>query len=210
LSQQGTPGGFGWDITASIVDAALVDSYEGSSAYLLMTKYNNYAGRGGDGVNRVSIVDPNATQTDPRTGVTVMKEVLTIAAPTPDKDFIATHPNAVREWCINTAVVDAATKSVLVNNEDGKLYRWDLTSNSFSEVVTLTAGLGEAYTPTLIGTDGTVYAINNAILFAVGVPEPGGVLAAGAAAVGLLGRRRRRGRGDELAAPRGREVRAGG
>jgi hypothetical protein len=37
-----------------------------------------------------------------------------------------------------------------------------------SESVTLTSGIGEAYTPTAIGVDGTVYAINDAILFAVG------------------------------------------
>ena len=60
------------------------------------------------------------------------------------------------------------TKSVLANNEDGKLYRWDLTSNTLIQTVTLTTGIGEAYTPTIIGVDGTVYAINNAILFAVG------------------------------------------
>jgi hypothetical protein len=32
----------------------------------------------------------------------------------------------------------------------------------------LTSGLGEAYTPTLVGVDGIVYAINNATLYAVG------------------------------------------
>jgi len=34
--------------------------------------------------------------------------------------------------------------------------------------MTLTPGLGEAYTPTIIGGDGAVYAINNGTLFAVG------------------------------------------
>ena len=137
------------------------------SSYLLMTKYNNYAGVNGDGVNKVAVLDPNDTMTDPISGATVMKEVLTIAGPTPDADF-PSKPNAVREWCINTAVVDPKTKSILVNNEDGKLYRWDLTTNTLAEQMVLTSGIGEAYTPTILGPDGTVYAINDATLFAVG------------------------------------------
>jgi hypothetical protein len=196
LTQAKTPGAFGWDATASVVPASMVPSYHGSSQYLVMTKYNNYAGLGGDGVNKVAILDPNATQVDLRTGATVMKEVLTIAGPTPDPEYIANHPNAVREWCINTAAVDPATKSVLVNSEDGKLYRWDLTTNTLSEAMTLTSGIGEAYTPTVIGPDGTVYAISDATLFAVGapVPEPTFVLgvAACAAAVAAGARRLRR------------------
>jgi hypothetical protein len=133
-----------------------------------MTKYNNYADTGGDGVNKIAILDPQNGMTDPISGTTVMKEVLTIAGPTPDSSFTNAHPKAVHEWCINTAAVDASTKSVLANNEDGKLYRWDLTSNTFSETNVLTTGVGEAYTPTIVGVDGTVYAINNATLFAVG------------------------------------------
>ena len=165
LSQSKIPGAFGWDDTASIVPASLVSSYHGSSSYLLMTKYNNYAdgGVGGNGSNKIAVLDPNATEIDPVTGATVMNEVLTIVGPTPNPSL-----PGVREWCINTAAIDPFTKSVLANNEDGKLYRWDLTSNTLSETFTLTTGIGEAYTPTLIGVDGTVYAINNAILFAVG------------------------------------------
>ena len=164
------PGAFGWDDTASIVPANIVPSYQGTSSYLLMTKYNNYAGVGGDGKNRIALLDPNASQIDARTGVTVMKEVITILGQTPDAEYDGDFPGAVREWCINSAVVDPSSHSVLANSEDGKLYRWDLTTNSFTEVVTLTSGIGEAYTPTLIGADGKVYAINNAILFAVGAP----------------------------------------
>jgi hypothetical protein len=165
LSVQGVPGAFGWDNTASVVPSWLVPSYTGSSTYLLMSKYNNYAAQGGDGVNKIAILDPNDTQIDQRTGVTVMKEVLTHAGVTPDPEF-PQWPNAVREWCINNAAVDPFTRSVIANSEDGKVYRWDLASNSFTEVVPLTEATGEAYTPTVIGVDGTVYAIN---LFAVGV-----------------------------------------
>src|SRR5262249_42701361 len=140
-------------------------SYTGSSAYLLMTKYNNYKELGGDGINRLAILDPNALMTDPVTGAAVMQEVLTIAGVTPDP----TLP-MVREWCINTAAVDPATDSIMANSEDGTLYRWSLAGNSFTQSMQLTSATGEAYTPTVIGVDGTVYAINNATLFAVGSP----------------------------------------
>jgi len=171
LTQTRIPGLFGWDDTASIVPVSMVSSYHGNSPYLLMTKYNDYAdpGLGGDGVNKIAILDPQNSMTNPITGAVVMKEILTIAGPTPDPDNrTAQSPNAVREWCINSAAVDPFTKSVLANNEDGKLYRWDLTSNTLSETNTLTSGIGEAYTPTIVGVDGTVYAINNATLFAIG------------------------------------------
>ena len=36
------------------------------------------------------------------------------------------------------------------------------------QTITLSSGMGEAYTPTVIGPDGTVYAINRAVLNAVG------------------------------------------
>ena len=105
--------------------------------------------------------------TDPVSGITTMNEVMTALGPTADDDFPG-NPTAVREWCINTAVVDPVGRAVLANNEDGKLYRWDLTTGALSESIAITAGLGQAYTPTILGPDGTVYAINDAKLFAVG------------------------------------------
>jgi hypothetical protein len=164
LGPGGAPGSFGWDTTPSIVPASMVPSYAGGSTYLLMTKYNNYTGVGtGDGANRVAVIDPRATQTDSISGFAVMREVLTILGPT----FESGTSGPVKEWCINTAAVDPATKSILVNSEDGFLYRWDLVNNRFSEKIQLTAGVGEAYTPTVIGADGAIYAINNATLFSV-------------------------------------------
>ena len=134
LTQTKTPGGFGWDSTASIVPASAVPSYAGTSSYLIFTKYNNYAGiDGGDGVNKIAVLDPNDTMVEPHAssnGQLVMKEVLSIAGPTPDPEHLAQFPNAVREWCINTAAVDPFTNSVMANSEDGKVYRWDLTTNT--------------------------------------------------------------------------------
>ena len=91
----------------------MVPSYTGNSSYLIFTKYNNYAGSdGGDGINRIAVLDPNATMVEPHAssnGLLVMQEVLTIAGPTPDPDHTSQFPNAVREWCINTAAVDPST-----------------------------------------------------------------------------------------------------
>lgn len=169
LSQTKTPGSFGWDDTASIVSANLVPSYHGTSPYLILTKYNNYAGHGtGDGVNKVAILDPDTAMQDEYSTipVQVMQEVITVTGLTPEPQ--PNFPNAVTEWCINSAAIDPFSKSAIVNNEDGFVYRWDFTSNTLSQVKRLTAGVGEAYTPTLVGPDGTAYAINDAVLFAIG------------------------------------------
>jgi hypothetical protein len=205
LSQTLIPSRFGWDNTASIIDPALVPSYTGSAPYLILTKYNNYAGLGGDGHNRIGIFDPFNTEADPIYGQPVAKEVLSVLGPTPDPEF-PNVPGAVREWCINSAAVDPFRHRVLVNSEDGKSYVWDLDTNTLIDTITLTPGIGEAYTPTMIGPDGTGYAINNGTLFAlafIGVPEPSTILLSvggGAGLIGLLyGKRRRRRRQAEQA-----------
>jgi hypothetical protein len=172
LATQKLSGGFGWDYTAAIVPASMVPSYQGSSSYLLFCKYNNYAFSDGNGVNRLALLDPNATQLDPHSsapGLVEMREVLTLIGPTPDADnYSATLPYAVREWCINTAAVNPATNSIFVPNEDGRLYRWNVADNSFAQEVALTSGIGEPYVPVLIGPDGTVYTLNGGTLFALG------------------------------------------
>ena len=165
LAQIKTPGSFGWDNTPSIVPRAMVPQYTGASSYLLMTKYNNYAPRA-DGLNRIAILDPNQTQPDPVIGaVPVMREVITQLGPTLDPNA---PPNGRKEWCVNTAAVDPSSQSVLINSEDGILYRWHLPSNAFTEQVTLNAGRFQSYTPTALGPDGRIYSINNATLHSVG------------------------------------------
>jgi len=166
LTQVKAPGSFGWDNTASIVPLSMVPQYTGTASYLLALKYNSYGGVGsGDGQHRVAIIDPAATQTDRFVNVSVMREVMTVLGPTPDPDY----PGGVEEWCINTAAVDPATQSVLMNSEDGTLYRWHLPTNTLSERIRLNNGYAQSYTPTAIGPDGRVYAVNNARLFSIGV-----------------------------------------
>ena len=163
LSTSKTPGSFGWDNTASIVPASAVPQYRGASKYLVLTKYNNYADFGppGDGLNRMAVLDPNDTQVDPLSGVLTMKEVITVLGPTTDPKFGAP---AVHEWCVNSAAIDPINKCAIVNCEDGNVYRWDFTTNTLSPALPLAAATGEAYTPTVIGPDGAVYAINRAVL----------------------------------------------
>jgi len=167
LTRTKTPGSFGWDNTVSVIPARAVPRYHGTSPYLLVSKYNNYLGIGphGDGRNRVAVLDPRASQKDPYANAQVMKAVQTVLSPAHNPS----DPRGARyEWCINSAVVDPADDSVIVNSEAGIVYRWDLARNTLAEKIRLNAPRPEAYTPTLIGPDGTVYAINNANLYAIG------------------------------------------
>jgi Bacterial Ig-like domain (group 3) len=178
LGTEYTPGAFGWDDTASIVPTSMVPSYTGSSPYLILTKYNNYVAAetgyyGGDGVNKIAVLDPFATQTDPNNdpnpNMLVMKEVMTITSPTSDDDYVGSgYPNATNEWCTNGTVIDPATDSVFINNEDGYAYRWNLATGTLTQAVEITDGVGEPYTPTAIGPNGMIYAINGGSLFALG------------------------------------------
>jgi len=175
LTVEKPPGGFGWDSTAAVVPASMVPSYTGTSTYLLFTKYNNYADGGndnGDGVNRIALLDPNATEVDAHAssnGMLIMREVLTAIGPTVDAALRnSSFPYAVREWCINTAAVNPATNSVYIPSEDGRMYSWNLTSNSLTQWVQLGAGIGQPYVPTVIGPDGTVFTLNGGTLWALG------------------------------------------
>jgi hypothetical protein len=167
LTQTKIPGSFGWDSTPSVLPARAVPGYRGTSPYLLVSKYNNYLGFGpyGDGHNEVAVLDPRASQKDPYANVQVMEAVQAVLSPV----HVSGEPAGARyEWCINSAVVDPADDSVIVNSEDGTLYRWDLGRNTLAEKIRLNPPQPEAYTPTLIGPDGTIYAIDNATLYAVG------------------------------------------
>jgi hypothetical protein len=178
LGTQYAPAAFGWDDTDAIVPTSMVPQYTGTSPFLIFTKYNNYSSTetgstGGDGVNMVAILDPYSTETDPRNDgsspIQVMREVLTVPGPTPDPGNISSStPHAVREWCINTAAVDPALGAIFFPSEDGNLYQWCPDDNTLMQTINLGTGIGEAYVPTAIGPDGTVYSINNATLFAVG------------------------------------------
>lgn len=164
LTKTKLPNAFGWDDTASVIPASAVPSLHSSSAYFLLTKYNNYVQDGGNGRNFLALVDPNVSMTDPITGITVMKAVRKVLGPTPDPDL-----GGVREWCINSAAIDLINHCAVVNSEDGKVYRWRLDNNELSPGLTLAPPIGEAYTPTVIGPDGAVYAINNARLFSCSI-----------------------------------------
>ena len=181
-------GAFGWDNTASVVPSSAVPSYTGTAKYLILTKYNNYDYNTGDGSNKVAVLDPtsNSTSTDRQSGIPVMNEIITLLGPQLTNDD-TNNPNARYEWCVNSTVVDVNRKSAIVNSEDGHVYRWSFVTNSATESVNVQPPTSEAYTMTAIGPDGTIYAVNNSWLFAIGTNKASAVsVHQGASAKGAL------------------------
>jgi RHS repeat-associated protein len=182
LQRAFAPGAFGWDSTPALVPASFVSQYSGQSSYLVVTQYNNAAGANdgdwGDGVNRLAILDPGSTQLETHVssnGLLVMKEVASIQNPSLDNVTAGMNPaarNARHQWFTSSPAVDLATRSVFATAEDGMLYRWDLGNDTLSQAIRLTAGVGEASTPTTVGPDGTVFAIQDGTLYAIG-SQPG-------------------------------------
>ena len=149
------PGPGGWDDTPTVVPSNLVPSYNGNSAYLMFLKINDYFDFTD---NLLVLVDPNDVGVDPLgSGVPVMKIVLQIGSPTPNP---AVGPFAFREWCINQGALDPTTGLIYVNNEDSKLWAWDINTNTFVGGVLLGEARQESYTPTVIAPDGSIMTIN--------------------------------------------------
>ena len=111
----------------------------GSSTYLLMTKYNNYAGDGRR--RRQQARHPRPERDDDRPGHGRHGDAGSADDRRPDARP-RVHRQPSRTPCGSGAstppAVDPATDSILANSEDGKLYRWDLTTNTFTQAVTLT------------------------------------------------------------------------
>ena len=167
-----TPGAFGWDNTPAVVSSSIVSSYTGSSAYLLLSNYNDYVGQvDGQGVNKVALLDPTAIETDSHSssnGLTVMREILDATGPTPDAtNQNSTYPSAVLPWLGNAFAVNAPTKSVILPSSDGNLYRWNVSTNSISQFLNLGAAGGQQNVPTVIGPDGSTYTISGSTLVSV-------------------------------------------
>ena len=159
LTQTFTPGEFGWDNTASIIPSSF--NPDGStSTYYIACKYNNYI-NAGDGLNRVAVLDPFKTQVFSKFGINVMYEVETMLGQTPNA------AGGFYEWCINSIAIDMPNKTAIINSEDGWCYAWNLVTGLLTSKIQLTAGIGEAYTSTVIAPNGMVYAISNGTLFAI-------------------------------------------
>ena len=144
LTQAKTPGSFGWDNTVSVLPAraaSLPRNLAVPAGVQVQQLPRHRATRKRAQPGRRA--RPRSSQKDPYADTRVMKAVQTILSPEHEP---GEPPGTRYEWCINSAVVDPAADSVIVNSEDGTLYRWDLATNTLAERIHLNRPRPEAYT----------------------------------------------------------------
>ena len=138
LTRAKTPGSFGWDNTVSVLPcprrAPLPRNLAVPPGVQVQQLPRHRAARRRSQPGRRA--RPRTSQKDPYTDTRVMKAVQTVLSPVHEP---GTPAGARYEWCINSAVVDPADDSVIVNSKDGPVYRWDLARNVLAENVHLNA-----------------------------------------------------------------------
>ena len=151
----------------------MVPSYQGTSSYLIFCQVQQLRRfDDGDGVNRIALLDPNATQIDPHSsanGLVEMREVLTIIGPTPDAGRAFDPVPVCGARVVHQHRGGQSGHEQYLHAERG----WPhLPLESRHQFVIPSRhthqGIGEPYVPTVIGPDGIVYTLNGGTLFALG------------------------------------------
>jgi outer membrane protein assembly factor BamB len=149
---------FGWDITPAV--------FPHDGTYSILIKDNTYGSTDGELYYDVTSLDANL---HPEWSFRGTRTESCTRQPSGEITCVDDHEYGF-EWCVNQPAVDIHG-NVYLNSEDGYLYAFDQQGHMLGEIFLDTA-LGASYTPISIGPDGTLYAQNNGVLFAVGRERP--------------------------------------
>jgi hypothetical protein len=143
---------FGWDTTPSV--------FPHDGTYSIVLKDNHYD---------MGSYCSNATWCPPAPPgpyyITQLNSDLTVGWQFADPTIDPNHPNGY-EWCVNALALDK-NGAIFGNSEDGKLYAIQPSGTAFQSLF-LKQVLDAGYTPLSIGSDGTIYTLNDGHILAVG------------------------------------------
>lgn len=163
---------FGWDVTPAI--------YKHNGTYSIITKENRYNIGSYCALPSVCPPDRNATTpNDPEAYyITQLSPNMTVewqykntntqtCTRNPDNSITCVDDTPFSfEWCVNGVAVDQ-NGVVYANAEDGNVYAIN-QGGTLKRRLFLKNALRSAYTPTVLGSDGKIYAQQNGELFVVG------------------------------------------
>jgi outer membrane protein assembly factor BamB len=146
---------FGWDVTPAV--------YPHDGTYSLLTKDNHYF-NWDQSPSTFFISRLNANLT-PEWSFQSTNTKSCARLADGGSECVDDHPDGF-EWCINAPAVDKAG-NVLVNSEDGHLYKID-KAGKLADSILLKLALGAAYTPLSVDDQGRVYSLNGGDMFVIG------------------------------------------